>query len=122
MSTRDIEAHLRELYGVDIGRDLISRVTDAVMDDVRACARLPSNRRPALGTADTCSGATRSSGQAESRDPQPSSPPGERTAARFAAASSSAQLWSSPRLMPGANSTRALWPRLRCAAPGGPSA
>ena len=36
MSTRDIEAHLRELYGVEVGRDLISRVTDAVMDDVRA--------------------------------------------------------------------------------------
>jgi putative transposase len=36
MSTRDIEAHLRELYGVSVGRDLISRVTDAVMDDVRA--------------------------------------------------------------------------------------
>jgi putative transposase len=35
MSTRDIEAHLRELYGVSVGRDLISRVTDAVLDDVR---------------------------------------------------------------------------------------
>jgi putative transposase len=35
MSTRDIEAHLRELYGVSVGRDLISRVTDSVMDDVR---------------------------------------------------------------------------------------
>ena len=35
MSTRDIEAYLRELYGVSVGRDLISRVTDAVMDDVR---------------------------------------------------------------------------------------
>ena len=36
LSTRDIEAHLREIYGVKVGRDLISRVTDAVMDDVRA--------------------------------------------------------------------------------------
>ena len=36
MSTRDIEAHLEEIYGVKVGRDLISRVTDAVMDDVRA--------------------------------------------------------------------------------------
>jgi putative transposase len=35
LSTRDIEAYLRELYGVSVGRDLISRVTDAVMDDVR---------------------------------------------------------------------------------------
>jgi putative transposase len=36
LSTRDIEAHLRELYGVSVGRDLISRVTDAVVDDVKA--------------------------------------------------------------------------------------
>jgi transposase-like protein len=35
LSTRDSEAHLAELYGVSVGRDLISRVTDAVMDDVR---------------------------------------------------------------------------------------
>jgi putative transposase len=41
MSTRDIEAHLRELYGVSIGRDLISRVTDAVMDDVKGWQQRP---------------------------------------------------------------------------------
>ena len=41
LSTRDIEAHLRELYGVSVGRDLISRVTDAVMDDVRAWQSRP---------------------------------------------------------------------------------
>ena len=35
MSTRDIEAHLRELYGARVGRDLISDVTDAVLEDVR---------------------------------------------------------------------------------------
>ena len=38
LSTRDIEAHLEEIYGVKVGRDLISRVTDAVMDDVREWA------------------------------------------------------------------------------------
>jgi putative transposase len=36
LSTRDIEAHLQEIYGVRVGRDLVSRVTDAVMDDARA--------------------------------------------------------------------------------------
>jgi Transposase, Mutator family len=41
MSTRDIEAHLREIYGVDVGRDLISRVTDAVMEDVREWQQRP---------------------------------------------------------------------------------
>ena len=41
LSTRDIEAHLEEIYGVNVGRDLISRVTDAVMDDARAWQTRP---------------------------------------------------------------------------------
>ena len=41
MSTRDIEAHLAEMYGVQVGRDLISRVTDAVVDDVREWQQRP---------------------------------------------------------------------------------
>src|SRR5215207_5295270 len=41
LSTRDIEAHLAEIYGVKVGRELISKVTDAVMDDVRAWAQRP---------------------------------------------------------------------------------
>jgi putative transposase len=41
LSTRDIEAHLEEIYGVKVGRELISRVTDAVMDDVREWAKRP---------------------------------------------------------------------------------
>src|SRR5438067_8535730 len=41
LSTRDIEAHLAEIYGVKVGRDLISRVTDAVIEDVRAWQQRP---------------------------------------------------------------------------------
>src|SRR5947207_7005661 len=41
VSTRDIEAHLAEIYGVKVGRDLISRVTDSVMDDVREWQQRP---------------------------------------------------------------------------------
>jgi putative transposase len=41
LSTRDISAHLQEIYGVSVGRDLISRVTDAVMDDVREWGKRP---------------------------------------------------------------------------------
>jgi putative transposase len=41
VSTRDIEAHLEEIYGVKVGRELISKVTDAVMDDARAWAARP---------------------------------------------------------------------------------
>jgi putative transposase len=41
LSTRDISAHLQEIYGVEVGRDLISKVTDAVMDDAREWAARP---------------------------------------------------------------------------------
>jgi putative transposase len=41
LSTRDIEAHFEEIYGVKVGRDLISKVTDGVMDDVREWAKRP---------------------------------------------------------------------------------
>jgi putative transposase len=41
LSTRDISAHLEEIYGVSVGRELISKVTDGVMDDVRSWAQRP---------------------------------------------------------------------------------
>lgn len=34
MSTREITGHLRELYGIDVSPDLISTVTDAVLEEV----------------------------------------------------------------------------------------
>ncbi|CAM5410200.1 IS256 family transposase ISSpwi2 [Aquamicrobium terrae] len=36
MSTREIVGHLRELYGIDVSPDLISTVTDAVLEEVAA--------------------------------------------------------------------------------------
>ena len=41
MSTREIAGHLRELYAVDVSPDLISRVTDAVLDEVREWQNRP---------------------------------------------------------------------------------
>ena len=35
MSVRDIRSHLEELYGLEVSPDLISRVTDAVLDEVK---------------------------------------------------------------------------------------
>ena len=34
MSTREIQGHLRDLYGIDVSPDLISAVTDAVLEEV----------------------------------------------------------------------------------------
>ncbi len=35
MTTRDIQAQLQELYGVEVSPTLISNVTEAVMEEVR---------------------------------------------------------------------------------------
>ena len=34
MSTRDIQGHVRELYGIEVSPDLVSAVTDSVIDEV----------------------------------------------------------------------------------------
>lgn len=41
MSTRDIQNHLEEIYQVEVSASLISEVTDAVMDEVRAWQNRP---------------------------------------------------------------------------------
>src|SRR5436305_9998136 len=41
LSTRDIEAHLTDIYGVRVGRDLTSQVTGAVREDVKAWQQRP---------------------------------------------------------------------------------
>jgi putative transposase len=41
MSVRDIQAHLRDIYGVDVSPELISNVTDAVMDELKAWQMRP---------------------------------------------------------------------------------
>ena len=35
MTTRDIEAHVKEIYGASVGRDTVSRVTAAVLGDAK---------------------------------------------------------------------------------------
>lgn len=41
MSTREITGHLRDLYGIDVSPDLISTVTDAVLDEVATWQQRP---------------------------------------------------------------------------------
>ncbi len=47
MTVREIRGHLSELYGAEVSPDLISRVTDAVLDEVREW----QTARPFAGTA-----------------------------------------------------------------------
>lgn len=41
MTTRDITAHLAEVYGIDASPDLISRVTDVVVDEIKTWQSRP---------------------------------------------------------------------------------
>ena len=41
LSVREIQAHLKELYSTEVSPDLISRVTDAVLDEVAAWRNRP---------------------------------------------------------------------------------
>lgn len=41
MTTRDISAHLRELYGTDVSHELISKATEHVLDEFRAWQKRP---------------------------------------------------------------------------------
>ena len=41
MTTREIQAHLQEIYGVEVSPTLVSNVTEAVQDEVRAWRNRP---------------------------------------------------------------------------------
>ncbi|MGH8916169.1 MAG: IS256 family transposase [Acidimicrobiia bacterium] len=44
MTTGDIQAHLGEIYGTEISRDTISRITDAIVEDLVAWQNRPLDR------------------------------------------------------------------------------
>jgi putative transposase len=46
LSVREIQGHLLEVYGVEVSPDLVSRVTDAVLEEVREWQNQGGQRRP----------------------------------------------------------------------------
>lgn len=42
MTSRDIQAHLQEIYGVEVSPELVSTVTDGVIEEVRAWQNRPA--------------------------------------------------------------------------------
>jgi hypothetical protein len=50
LSVRDIEAHLHEIYGVKVGRDLISRVPSLKTSERGSSGRLRTSTRSVNGT------------------------------------------------------------------------
>jgi putative transposase len=67
MSTRDIQAHLRELYGTDVSHKLISKATEGVMDLFRHWQNRPLDAVYPIVYLDAIFLSTRDSGQVTKR-------------------------------------------------------
>ena len=66
-SARDIQAHLQELYGVEVSPDLISRVTDAVVDELKAWQQRTLDRTYLIVYLDTLVLKTRDKGAVQNK-------------------------------------------------------
>ena len=67
MTTRDIQSHLEEMYGVEVSPSLISEVTDAVMDEVRVWQSRPLESLYAILYLDALMVKMRHEGRVENR-------------------------------------------------------
>jgi putative transposase len=67
MTTRDIQGHLREIYGVEVSPSLISEVTDAVLEEVKAWQMRPLEPLYPILFLDALMVKMRHEGQVESR-------------------------------------------------------
>jgi putative transposase len=63
MTTREIQGHLEEIYGVEVSPTLISNVTDAVLDEVRAWQSRPLDSVYPILYLDALQGESQKSGQ-----------------------------------------------------------
>jgi putative transposase len=67
MSTREIQSHLHEIYGVEVSPDLVSRVTDAVEDELESWRKRPLEPVYLVVYIDALMVKTREQGQVASR-------------------------------------------------------
>jgi len=67
MSTRDIQAHLEQIYGVEVSPALISEVTDAVLEEVKAWQSRPLEPLYAIVYLDALFVKMRHEGRVENR-------------------------------------------------------
>lgn len=67
MSTRDIQRHLRELYGTEVSADLISRATDSIAQDLVAWQNRPLDALYPIVYLDALFVSVRDRGQVQKR-------------------------------------------------------
>lgn len=67
MSTRDIQSHLQEIYGIEVSPAMISNVTDAVMEELRAWQSRPLENLYPIVYLDALQVKIRENGQVQNR-------------------------------------------------------
>ena len=67
MTTRDIEGHLKEMYGIEVSPALISNVTEAVLEEVKAWQNRPLDRIFAIVYLDALYVKIRDNGHVQNR-------------------------------------------------------
>lgn len=67
MSTREIQGHLQQMYGVEVSAGLVSEVTDAVLEDVKAWQSRPLEALYAIVYLDALFVKMRHEGRVENR-------------------------------------------------------
>ena len=67
MTTRDIQGHLQEMYGVDVSAALVSEVTDAVLDEVKTWQNRPLEQLYAIVYLDALVVKVRHNGRVDNR-------------------------------------------------------
>jgi putative transposase len=70
MSTREIQGHLEEMYGVEVSPSLISDLTDGVMEQARAWQNRPLDTFYAIVFLDALYVKMRHEGRVENRIPE----------------------------------------------------
>ncbi len=67
MTTREIQGHLQEIYGVEVSPTLISNVTDSVLEEVRAWQTRPLDPLYPIAYLDALVIKMRDNGQVQNR-------------------------------------------------------
>jgi putative transposase len=67
MTTRDIQGHLHDMYGVDVSAALISEVTDSIQDEVKAWQDRPLEALYPIVYLDALMGKMRQDGRVDNR-------------------------------------------------------
>jgi putative transposase len=63
MTTRDIQTHIKEIYGVEISPDFVSNITDQVVDDIKEWQNRPLEKTYPIMFLDAIRVKTRENGQ-----------------------------------------------------------